>query len=69
VGTIPYGQIEIECGGQIFGDIDTRSRLNPQRSPQTPLRLWRPYPKLPESGECRLTWLRGPYGFADEVNR
>jgi hypothetical protein len=25
--------------------------------------------KLPDSGECRLTRLRGPYGFADEVNR
>jgi hypothetical protein len=25
--------------------------------------------KLPESGECWLTCLRGPYGFADEVNR
>jgi hypothetical protein len=25
--------------------------------------------KLPESGECRLTCLRGPDGFTDEVNR
>jgi cytoskeletal protein CcmA (bactofilin family) len=24
-GTIRYGQIEIECGGQIFGDIQARS--------------------------------------------
>jgi hypothetical protein len=23
-GTIRYGQIEIECGGQIFGDIQAR---------------------------------------------
>src|SRR6516225_251694 len=25
-GTIRYGQIEIECGGQIFGDIQAQSR-------------------------------------------
>lgn len=32
-GTIRYGQIEIECGGQIFGDIQTQSAGELGRAP------------------------------------
>ncbi|MGA8612631.1 MAG: polymer-forming cytoskeletal protein [Xanthobacteraceae bacterium] len=42
---IRYGQIEIECGGRIFGDI-RRSRLANSRRSRAPIRLrqWRTVP-------------------------
>ena len=36
-GTIRYGQIEIECGGQISGDVQAQ----PLRSPPNSSRTWR----------------------------
>jgi cytoskeletal protein CcmA (bactofilin family) len=33
-GTIRYGQIEIECGGQIFGDIQAQSPGEARETPR-----------------------------------
>ena len=34
-GTIRYGQIEIECGGQIFGDIQAQSPREARETPRS----------------------------------
>ena len=34
-GTIRYGQIEIECGGQIFGDIQAQSPGEARETPRS----------------------------------
>jgi cytoskeletal protein CcmA (bactofilin family) len=38
IGTVRYGQIEIECGGQISGDIQAHPMSETGETPVTPPR-------------------------------